>query len=90
MRTGDFNGDLTSDLLWRDTNGAMWSHWLIDGGRRSASGVLADDERLELLTTGDFNNDGTHRRPLAERCWRGDLPGLMKDGQRTATSNFLR
>ena len=58
-------------------------HWLIDGGRRSASGVLPTI-KAELLTTGDFNDDGT-----TDVLWQNAAGAVsaweMDGGKRIAT-----
>jgi hypothetical protein len=54
----DFNGDHTSDILWRHTSGAV-SIWLLNGvtitGQGSPGGATTD---WSIAGVGDFNGDG--------------------------------
>jgi CARDB/FG-GAP-like repeat/RTX calcium-binding nonapeptide repeat (4 copies) len=59
--TGDFNGDGTSDILWRNDNGQV-ALWEMSGGQL-ANGVLVGTNQntsgWHIEGTGDFNGDGT-------------------------------
>jgi V8-like Glu-specific endopeptidase len=55
----DFNGDGTSDILWRNLNGTVVEWNISDNGRTGSTTVGAIGTRWEIAGTGDFNNDGT-------------------------------
>jgi Ca2+-binding RTX toxin-like protein len=85
--SGDFNGDGTSDMLWRHNDGTTYA-WLMDAGQRNV------DVDLELIPnqwhieeTGDFNGDGT-----SDILWRNDdgtaYSWLMQNGQRTIDVDY--
>jgi hypothetical protein len=62
-RTGDFNGDGKTDILWRNTNGDT-SIWLMTGNGTQVQVSSMTDIGLVPLSwtiagTGDFNGDGT-------------------------------
>jgi hypothetical protein len=66
--TADFNGDGSSDLLWRNTMTGQISVWLISGVTVTASlnvGTVSLD--WHILGAGDFNGDGK-----ADLLWRQD------------------
>jgi hypothetical protein len=56
--TGDFNGDGTSDILLRDTNGDVGIWFMQNGAFASAAGVGNAPVAYSVQDTGDFNGDG--------------------------------
>jgi hypothetical protein len=60
--TGDFNGDGTSDILWRNANSGQLSDWLgtSNGGFVSNSANLSSTVTTDwhIASIGDFNGDG--------------------------------
>ena len=67
--THDFNFDGKSDILWRNTGGAV-AAWLMNGGAVSQSAVLgAVPGTFSIIGQQDFNGDGN-----ADMVWR-DLSG---------------
>jgi Immunoglobulin domain/FG-GAP-like repeat/Matrixin len=57
--TGDFDGDLQSDLVWQNTLTGERSIWLMDGTTFKLGvglGTFAPD--WTIVATGDFNHDG--------------------------------
>jgi len=58
-RIRDFNGDDTSDILWRNTSTGDVALWLITGGAVSGSAVIGNGGDWVIAGTGDFNRDGT-------------------------------
>jgi hypothetical protein len=57
--TGDFNGDDTADILWRNSSNGELAIWLMSNGQMSSSANIA---RVPLTWSvaevGDFNGDG--------------------------------
>ena len=69
--TGDFNGDRTSDILWRHDSGQL-AIWDMNDGQQSGYhflGFVGSD--WALTETGDFNGDGHDRHPVAPHDRRG-------------------
>jgi len=63
--THDFNGDGTSDLLWRKTSGAL-SMWLMSGGALSSSHSLGIiPSTYTVIGQRDFKGDFD-----ADMLWR--------------------
>ena len=63
--THDFNGDLKSDILWRDTSGNV-GMWLMNGPSISQTGVLGNvSSNWSIVGQRDFNGDGN-----ADILWR--------------------
>ena len=55
---GDFNGDGNTDLIWRNSAGAL-GEWFLRDGERIATMALPGLKGWDLLTAGDFNGDKT-------------------------------
>jgi probable HAF family extracellular repeat protein len=67
----DFNGDAKTDILWRNTSGAL-ALWQMNGASVSSSGMvtyqgntIAPDASWTVAGVGDFNGDGS-----ADLLWR--------------------
>ncbi len=76
---GDFNHDGRSDILWRNSNGAL-SEWLMGGTAISASGAITSggvavtpDASWHVVEVGDFNGDGN-----SDILWRNDNGALAE------------
>jgi uncharacterized protein YkwD len=55
---GDFDGDATSDILWRHTSGALYQ-WRMNGALIASSGTMPTVTANWLVAgLGDFNGDG--------------------------------
>ena len=86
----DFNGDGSSDVLWRNTvTGENWIY-LMDGGSILASESIntIDDLNWSVAGTGDFDGDGK-----ADILWRNVESGenwiYLMDGTNVQTSQAL-
>ena len=68
--THDYNGDLKSDILWRDTSGNV-GMWLMNGSSISKTGVLGNvSANWSIVGQRDFNGDGNARHSLARYQWQ--------------------
>jgi ELWxxDGT repeat protein len=70
---GDFNGDGNSDILWRNSSGAL-NLWqmngttITSGGAVTSGGVaVSPDASWHVVEIGDFNGDGN-----SDILWRND------------------
>jgi len=83
----DFNGDGTSDLLWRNTSGAL-AMWLMSGGQLSSShsfGIIPG--AYTVIGQRDFNGDFN-----ADMLWRdmsGDLAMWLMSGATVSSTPSL-
>jgi hypothetical protein len=57
--TGDFNGDGTTDILWRQDSGALALWEMQDGDVLIERDVRSFDTTWTVEADGDFNGDGT-------------------------------
>jgi hypothetical protein len=57
--TGDFNGDGTTDVLFKYTNGALYDWQVSNGVYSSGHSVGVVPSGFSIVGTGDFNGDGT-------------------------------
>src|SRR5262249_34537181 len=54
-----FNGDGSTDILWRDNSTGAVSIWLMNGTQvQQASGLGVVPTNWSIASTGDFNGDG--------------------------------
>ena len=68
---GDFNGDGTSDLLWRastDSSAAIWQ--MANGGVAGAVALPTMPTQWHVIAAGDFNQDGN-----TDLVWRASTDG---------------
>ncbi|MBR1220424.1 hypothetical protein JQ557_20655 [Bradyrhizobium sp. U87765 SZCCT0131] len=76
---GDFNGDGTDDIFWRQSDGTV-GEWLMGAGQISSGITLGGTPAgLQILGFGDFTGNGTD-----DVVWRsGNTVGewLMQNGQ---------
>ena len=55
---GDFDGNTSTDILWRDTSGNV-GVWLLNGTQIMSTGVVANVPlNWSVALTGDYNGDG--------------------------------
>ena len=59
LGVGDFNGDHTSDLVWRNNMSGVAETWQMQQGVRVGGSTLGNLNGYQLLDTGDLNHDGT-------------------------------
>jgi hypothetical protein len=80
LGVGDFNGDHTSDLVWRNNMSGVTETWLMQQGVRVDGSTLGNLNGYQLLDTGDLNHDGTD-----DLVWRASTgftsSWAMRDGQ---------
>jgi probable HAF family extracellular repeat protein len=89
----DFNGNGTSDVLWRSSNGALID-WSMNGATISGSGYvtyqgnqIAPDASWSIADTSDFNGDGS-----TDVLWRqssGSLALWSMNGSTVTSSNAV-
>ena len=89
----DFNGNGTSDILWRSSNGALVD-WSMNGSTISGSGYvtyqgnqIAPDASWSIADISDFNADGS-----ADVLWRqssGALALWSMNGTTVTSSNAV-
>jgi hypothetical protein len=84
---GDFNGDGSADILWRDTSGAV-AVWLTDGNSVTNGPVIASIPTDWFIAgVGDFNGDGK-----ADILWRrtsGAVAVWLMDGTTVMTGPVI-
>jgi hypothetical protein len=70
----DFNGDSTSDILWRNAaNGAVVMWTMSNGGLNGSQWVYSiPSQSWQIVGTGDFNGDGR-----ADILWRNMASGAV-------------
>jgi hypothetical protein len=67
----DFNGDSSSDVLWRNTTTGEVDTWLVNNGRMNGgTGVGSASSVWQALGTGDFNGDG-----IGDILWHNNNTG---------------
>ena len=93
---GDFNGDGSTDILWRDATDSAVAIWFLNGtAMDSVAGFGGVPGNFQITQTGDYNGDGktdilwndgsSHYAALVHggrlhRVYRGDGHGLGLDG----------
>jgi hypothetical protein len=83
---GDFNGDGTSDLLWRNAATGAVVDWSMNGGTADGKATLRTDPAWTVAGVADVTGNGT-----ADILWRNSATGaaalwLMNDGTESAAS----
>ena len=68
----DFNGDGTSDLIWRNTSSGQEVMWGVQGKTALTSSFLGGDANWRIVGTGDFNGDFT-----SDVLWRNSTTGTV-------------
>ena len=63
----DFDGDGTSDILWRSTDGQVTTSLLAGAQLKSADILPRATTEWHIVSAGDFNGDGT-----SDLLWRND------------------
>jgi hypothetical protein len=82
---GDFNGDGSIDILWRDTNTGTISIWFTNGTQVTSAGVVsAVPSSWSIAQVGDYNGDGK-----SDILWldsAGDLAVWLMNGTTVISS----
>jgi hypothetical protein len=81
LGVGDFNGDHTSDFLWRNNFSGVTETWLMQQGVPTGGSTIGNLANYQLLATTDVNHDGTD-----DLVWRNIADGttstwVMHNGQ---------
>ncbi|MEA2833981.1 MAG: serralysin [Methylobacteriaceae bacterium] len=78
LGTGDFNGDGNDDIIWQNTNGALYE-WMMNGSTITSSEaptsngqVVTPDASWHVAGIADFNHDGH-----ADLLWQNDSGSLL-------------
>ena len=70
---GDFNGDGSSNILWRNSSTGEVYIWLMNGLNVASQGSLGKvDQNWQIKRTGDFDGDGK-----ADILWRNAITGQL-------------
>jgi hypothetical protein len=84
---GDFNGDATDDLLWRNTSDGTVTDWLGQANGSFTSNWnnfnIHTDSHWQIADIGDFNGDATD-----DLVWRSDT-GQLTDWLGTPSGGFI-
>jgi FG-GAP-like repeat len=89
---GDFNGDHSADILWRNDSGQVFE-WYINGGVYAGGGSVGGlDPSWSVVGIGDFNGDGNrdillHRTDGQVYVWLMNGTSLIGGGSPGAPSN---
>jgi hypothetical protein len=69
----DFNGDGSSDILWRNASSGQIGYWNSNGsGGFTYKTINQGDLTWQILGSGDFNGDGS-----ADILWRNTITGQV-------------
>ncbi len=86
-RTHNFNGDVNSDMLWRDTSGNV-GMWLMNGSSISTTSVIGNvPGQWSVVGQRDFNGDGN-----GDVLWRdtsGNVGMWLMNGKTIQSSTVL-
>jgi hypothetical protein len=92
--SGDYNGDGTTDLLWRDQAAGTNIIWNLSGGQFASQTVLPNaTSNWFLYGTSDFNADGTsdllwhNLATTANQIWQINNSQLIATSNLPATTN---
>jgi hypothetical protein len=70
MRSGDFNGDGRSDILWQNNDGSV-AIWEMNGTNVIGSAVVVNQgPSWHVMGVGDYNNDGR-----SDILWQNEMNG---------------
>jgi alpha/beta hydrolase family protein/VCBS repeat protein len=85
--THDFNGDIMSDVLWRDNQGNV-GMWLMNGSAISSTSVLGNVPSVwSIVGQRDFNGDGN-----ADVLWRdtsGNVGMWLMNGNKVVSATVI-
>ena len=87
FRSGDFNGDGKSDILWLNTNGQA-AIWLMNGTTPTTEALVgAPGPSWHVVGTGDFNGDG--KSDILWRNTNGQAAVWLMNGTTPTTEALL-
>ena len=69
-RLPDFDGQLTGDILWRNSTPGTYAIWLMNGGVMSSASTFGASTNWDVVGTGDLNGDGR-----SDLLWRSKING---------------
>jgi hypothetical protein len=73
LGTGDFNGDGTSDILWRNTSTGEVDTWLMNNGHVTGGAALGSvSSAWQFAGIGDYTGNGT-----SDVLWRNTNTGAV-------------
>jgi ELWxxDGT repeat protein len=80
----DFNGDGSSDILWRNASSGQIGYWNSNGsGGFTYKTINLGDLTWQILGSGDFNGDGS-----ADILWRNTVTGQVGPWNSNASGGF--
>jgi hypothetical protein len=87
-RRNDFGKDYKSDILWRNTNGAV-ALWQMDGANILSNSIVAAsvDNSWKISSTGDFNND--QKSDILWRNTNGAVALWQMDGANILSNSIV-
>jgi FG-GAP-like repeat len=92
---GDFNGDGTSDILWRQGTSGVLAEWRMNGATIASSAVVtyqgnavAPDSSWSVVAAGDFTGNG-HDDLLWRQGSTGTLALWLMNGSTIGSSSVL-
>src|SRR2546430_134680 len=84
----DFDGNGTTDLIWRNSATGQTVVWLMNGTSASSSAFIMNDPTWVVTATGDFNGDGK-----TDLVWRNSATGQtviwLMNGASASSSAFI-
>src|SRR5438552_4148070 len=84
----DFDGNGTTDLIWRNSASGQTVVWLMNGTSASSSAFIMNDPTWVVAASGDFNGDGK-----TDLVWRNSATGQtviwLMNGTSASASAFI-
>lgn len=84
----DFDGNGTTDLLWRNSVSGQTTIWLMSGTSPAATATIISDPTWQVTALGDFNGDGK-----TDLVWHNSVSGQtaiwLMNGVGVSSSGFV-